>query len=54
MSDIAQLHCMNIGEGFHVYFLRVGERAESTNPFLGDHAWPGTRVFQPQPLRSIQ
>lgn len=50
MSDIAQLHRMNIGSGFRAYSLRGGEMAEPIDPFLGvDHAWMSEATFQPHP-----
>ncbi len=50
MSNIAQLHPMNIGSGFRAYSLRGGEMAEPIDPFLGvDHAWISTPTFQPHP-----
>lgn len=50
MSDIAQLHRMNIGAGFHAYTLRGGEMAEPIDPFLGvDHAWMSASTFPTHP-----
>lgn len=50
MSDIAQLHRMNIGSGFRAYSLRGGEMSEPIDPFLGvDHAWMSAATFQPHP-----
>ena len=34
MSEIAQLHRMNIGSGFRAYSLRGGEMAAPIDPFL--------------------
>lgn len=50
MSDIAQLHRMNVGAGFHAYSLRGGEMADPIDPFLGvDHAWMSASTFAPHP-----
>lgn len=50
MSDIGQLHRMNIGSGFRAYSLRGGETGTLINPFLGvDHAWMSASTFQPHP-----
>lgn len=50
MSDIVQLHRMNIGAGFRAYSLRGGEKAEPIDPFLGvDHAWMSASTFPPHP-----
>lgn len=50
MSNIAQLHRMNIGTGFRAYSLRGGEMAEPIDPFLGvDHAWMSASTFPPHP-----
>jgi redox-sensitive bicupin YhaK (pirin superfamily) len=50
MSEIAQLHRMNIGSGFRAYSLRGGEMAAPIDPFLGvDHAWMSAATFQPHP-----
>lgn len=50
MSDIAQLHRMNIGSGFRAYSLRGGEMAAPIDPFLGvDHAWMSAATFPTHP-----
>jgi len=50
MSDIAQLHRMNIGSGFRAYSLRGGEMAVPIDPFLGvDHAWMSAATFAAHP-----
>lgn len=50
MSNIAQLHRMNIGTGFRAYSLRGGEMAAPIDPFLGvDHAWMSASTFPPHP-----
>lgn len=50
MSDIAQLHRMNIGSGFRAYSLRGDEMAEPIDPFLGvDHAWMSAATFPTHP-----
>lgn len=50
MSDIVQLHRMNIGAGFRAYSLRGGEMAAPIDPFLGvDHAWMSASTFPPHP-----
>ncbi|RJG01118.1 pirin family protein [Noviherbaspirillum sedimenti] len=50
MSDIAQLHRMNIGSGFRAYSLRGGEMAAPIDPFLGvDHAWMSVASFPTHP-----
>jgi hypothetical protein len=56
MSNIVQLHPMNIGSGFRAYSLRGGEMAEPIDPFLGvDHAWISTPTFQSHPpLRIVE
>ncbi len=50
MSDIAQLHRMNIGSGFRAYSLRGGEMAAPIDPFLGvEHAWMSAATFPTHP-----
>lgn len=50
MSEIAQLHRMNIGSGFRAYSLRGGEMAAPIDPFLGvDHAWMSEATFATHP-----
>ncbi|WP_374496825.1 pirin family protein [Vogesella indigofera] len=50
MSEIAQLHRMNVGTGFRAYSLRGREKAAPIDPFLGvDHAWMSASTFAPHP-----
>ena len=50
MSDIVQLHRMNIGSGFRAYAIRGGEMAAPIDPLLGvDHAWMSAATFQAHP-----
>lgn len=50
MSDIAQLHPMNIGSGFRARALRGGEMAAPIDPFLGvDHARMSAATFATHP-----
>lgn len=54
MSEIAQLHRMNIGRGFRAYALRGGELIALIDPFIGvDHAWMSEPTFQPHPHAGI-
>lgn len=49
-NQVAQLHRMNIGNGFRAYSLRGGEMAKPIDPFLGvDHAWMSAATFGAHP-----
>lgn len=50
MSQIAQLHSMNIGQGFRAFALRGGGAQDAMDPFLGvDHARMSEPTFATHP-----